>query len=308
MKSLNFCLFLAVLTICFTGCSKPKEDNVDHFPESAVHADDQARYSTELDAAINDVNFALEMTRGFTGKAPVVLHPICDATIEADTLSNPRVLTLTYNRNSCLGARKRSGKIVISMDAAKRWKDPGAAVTVDFQNFTSTRIKDNKDIVFNNKVLVTNVSGGVLNELSPHSNITHTIFSADLDLTFDNGKEWSWKTARKRVYHKDNGIVISTTGTHAGGDLDDIADWGNNRFGRPFLTPILLPLVARQDCSFRVVEGKTEIILTDRLYATAKWGLDWKGNPVSCRPDSSYYMEMLWRDYQGSARIARVPY
>lgn len=307
MKKISLCFSLVALTVCFSGCKKAEETFVDHFPESSVHSDDQARFSTELDAAINDVNFVVEMTPGFTGKSPVVLHPVCDATIDADTLSNPRVLTLTYNGNSCLGARKRTGKIIISMDATKRWKNPGAAVIVNFQNFKSTRLSDNKDMIFNNKVLLTNVSGGVLSELSSHSDITHTIFSEDLDITFDNGKEWSWKTARKRVYTESNGIVITTTGTYAGGNLRGIADWGNNRFGNPFLTPILIPLVIRQDCNFRVVEGKIEIILTDRLYATAKLGLDSGGNPVSC-PDSSYYLELYWRDSQGSRRVARLPY
>ncbi len=307
MKKISLCFSLVALTVCFSGCKKAEETFVDHFPESYVHSDDQARFSTELDAAINDVNFVVEMTPGFTGKSPVVLHPVCDATIDADTLSNPRVLTLTYNGNSCLGARKRTGKIIISMDATKRWKNPGAAVIVNFQNFKSTRLSDNKDMIFNNKVLLTNVSGGVLSELSSHSDITHTIFSEDLDITFDNGKEWSWKTARNRVYTESNGIVITTTGTYAGGNLRGIADWGNNRFGNPFLTPILIPLVIRQDCNFRVVEGKIEIILTDRLYATAKLGLDSGGNPVSC-PDSSYYLELYWRDSQGSRRVARLPY
>lgn len=307
MNKINLCFSLAALTVCFSGCKKAEEPFIDHFPESSVHSDDQARFSTELDAAINDVNFAVEMTPGFTGKLPVVLHPVCDATIDADTLSNPRILTLTYNGNSCLGARKRTGKIIISMDATKRWKNPGAAVIVNFQNFKSTRLSDNKDMIFNNKVLLTNTSGGVLSELSSHSDITHTIFSEDLDITFDNGKEWSWKTARNRVYTESNGIVITTTGTYAGGNLRGIADWGNNRFGRPFLTPILIPLVIRQDCNFRVVEGKIEIILTDRLYATAKLGLDSEGNPVSC-PDSSYYLELYWRDSQGSRRVARLPY
>jgi len=307
MNKINLCLSLVVLTVCFSGCKKEEEPFVDHFPESRVHSDDQARFSTELDAALNDVNFALEMTPGFTGKAPVVVHPICDATIVADTLSNPRVLTLTYNGNGCLGTRKRSGKIVITMDAGTRWKNKDAAVTLSFQNFRSTRLKDNKDMIFNNTVLITNVSGGLLNELSSLSNITHTIFSGDFDITFDNGKEWSWKTARKRVYHQNNGIVITTTGTHAGGNLRGIADWGNNRFGSPFLTPILIPLVIRQDCNFRVVQGKIEIILTDRLYATAKLGLDHAGNPISC-PESSYYLQLYWRDNQGSARVAFLPY
>jgi hypothetical protein len=144
--------------------------------------------------------------------------------------------------------------------------------------------------------------------LSTINTVKHTLLTEDLDLTFDNGKEWSWKTARQRVYKLDNGIVVTTTGLQPMGMFEEVADWGNNRFGTPFITPILIPLITRQDCNFRIVQGKIEINLTDKLYATAKMGLDQSGSPATCPGTNNYYLELKWRDPQGQARIAILPY
>ena len=308
MKKIYIYLTSISLLSFSLGCTKEEKAITDYFPESSIHSDDQARFSSEMDAVANDVNFAIEMTPGFTGDPANFTGSVCDATIVADTLSNPRTLTLTYNGNACLLNRKRTGKIIISMDANTRWKNPGAEINVSFVNFKFTRLKDNKDMTLNGKLLFTNVSGGLLTDLYAVPNITHTIFSDDIDVLFDNGKEWSWKTARKRVYRQDNGLVITTTGTHSGGRITGICDWGNNRFGHPFLTPILIPLVSRQDCNYRIVQGKIEIILTDLLYATAKLGLNESGSPISCPGTNNYWMELLWRDPRGLQRVSRLPY
>jgi hypothetical protein len=308
MKKIPSLLSLLFLICYFSGCKKDEIPKVDYFQESSVHSDDQARFAAEIDAVVNDVNFALETTPGFTGKSPSSVGNVCDATIVADTVSNPRTITLNYNGTSCMLNRKRSGKIIISMPSTARWANAGAAVEVNFVNFKVTRQKDNKDLIFNNKLVITNISGGLLSELYTIPSVTQTIFSGDLDLTFDNGKEWSWKTARQRVYRQDNGIVITTTGLQPQGIVKNVADWGNNRYGTPFLTPILIPLISRQDCNFRIVQGKIEIILTDKLYATAQMGLNQSGSPATCPGSNNYYLELKWRDYNGLARIALLPY
>jgi len=308
MKKL-YAYFACISLICFiSSCKKQEVSSTDFFDEAAIHTDDQARFSTDIDAIANDVNIALEMTPGFSGKTASILGSVCDATIIADTVSNPRSITITYNGTGCLTNRKRTGMIKITMDANTRWKNPGAEINVSFINLRITRLKDNKDMVFNGKFRFTNVSGELISDLASVSNVTHTILSDDIDIIFDNGKEWSWKTARKRVYRQDNGIVIFTTGTQSGGGIIGIGDWGNTRAGQPFLTQILLPLESREDCNFRVVRGKIEIILTDRLYATGNLGRDETGSPISCPGANSYWLELTWRDPTGTRCVLRLPY
>lgn len=308
MKKLSIYLGSILILSFFSGCKKAEVKILEYYDETSIHSDDQARFSSEMDAVANDVNAILEMTPGFSGKPAALLGTICDAVAVIDTVSNPRTITLTYNAAACLSNRKRTGKIIISMDAGTRWKNAGAAINVSFVNFKVTRMKDKKDMAFIGKLLFTNESGGLLADLDDISKVTHTIFSADIDVFFDNGKDWSWKTARQRVYRQDNGIVITTTGTHAGGDITGIGYWGNNRYGNPFITPILIPLESRQDCNYRVVNGKIEIILTDRFYATAKLGLNESGNPIGCPGTSNYWLEVVWRGINGDRRTIRLPY
>lgn len=304
-------VFFASLTLLsfLSSCKKEEVSSTNYYDEAAAHADDQARFSAELDAILNDVNFALELTPGFSGKPEAYVGTVCGVTITADTLSNPRKLTITYSGASCSQNRNRTGQIIVTMDSNKRWKDPGTEVTLSFVNLNITRLKDNKDMIFNNKIAFTNVNGGLLNELGTTSTtVTHSVFSDDIDITFDNGKEWSWKTSRKRVYRQNNGLVITTTGTQVADNITGIADWGNTRNGQPFLTPILQPMERRQDCNFRIVSGKIEIILTGRLYATGYLGRNESGNIISCPGSSNYWLELTWRDIKGTRCILRLPY
>jgi hypothetical protein len=311
MKKLYFSTASLLLLFIFSGCKKDKTDTTDYtnsMVETSIHTDDYARFSSEMDAVAKDVNTVVEMTPGFTGKPAVVLGSICDASVVTDTSSSIRTITITYNGAPCHSNRKRFGKIILSMASNMRWKNQAAEINVRFVNYKVIRAKDNKPMTFNNSFLLTNVSGGLLSDLATLSDVTHTAWSDDLDIIFDNGKEWSWKTARKRVYRDLNGLNITTTGTHAGGNIGGIADWGNNRFGHPFTTPILLPLISREDCNYRVIEGKYEIILDGLVYATAKLGLNESGNPISCPGANNYWLELLWRDPSGARRVLRLPY
>jgi hypothetical protein len=165
-----------------------------------------------------------------------------------------------------------------------------------------------KDMQFNNALTFTNVNGGLISDLSSLPNVAHTLYSDNIDVTFDNGKEWSWKMSRKKVYRQQSGITVTTTGYQTAGDLDGIGIWGNNRFGHPFLTPILIPLVSRQDCNYRVVSGKIELILTGKLYATAKLGLNESGSPINCPGVNNYWLEVIWIGPTGDRRVLRHPY
>ena len=141
--------FLPYLAVClsaifvFVSCKKESSSS-DFTSESTTHADDQNRFSAEVDAAANDANIVLETSPGFSGRGEGTQSLICDATVVVDTLSNPRTITITYNGTNCLGNRTRTGVIVISMAQGVRWKNAGAQLNVTFQNFKITRVIDNK--------------------------------------------------------------------------------------------------------------------------------------------------------------------
>ncbi len=305
-------LFLAVITfvtaLIFTACQKnTSSSSTDETTQVTTEADDQSTVSNEADDASDDADAMVEATASFSGRGQDIQSLICDATVTLDSSGGNRTLTITYNGTNCLGNRTRTGVIVVSMPLATRWKNAGAAVTVTFQDYKVTRLRDNKSITLNGAITYTNVSGGLLINLASLGTITHTITSSGMTVTFDNGSQRSWQIAKQRVFTYDNGGVITTTGTHTDGTTTGIAIWGTNRFGNAFTWQISQPLVVRQDCDFRVVSG--EVVNTrPAVTATATFGLDSAGNPTSCPGTGTYYMKIVWVGTGGVTRTAIIPY
>jgi hypothetical protein len=309
MKSRNHLLSIAIffLVLVFSACKKETSQQVDFTSESSTHSDDQSRFSTEVDGIANDVNLALELTSGFTGRIEGIQSLTCDADIVVDTVSNPRTITFTYNGNNCLGYHTRTGVVVISMAQGVRWKNIGAVLNVTFQNLKITRLSDNKSITINGLQTYTNLSGGLLINLPVLGTITHTINSSNMSVTFDNGLQRNWKVARQRAFTYNNGVVITVTGTHNEVGISGISEWGINRFGNNFTTAITQPLIFKQDCSFRLGGGK--VVHTTSLFnASATFGLDASGNSTSCPGIGSYFMKIEWTGPNGNTHTSLIPY
>lgn len=308
----NFLYLLAFsLLVAFTACKKDsdkKDDNRN--AEAAVHSDDQSRFSAEVDAVANDADIAIESSTSFTGRLQNphdVMGTICDASVSVNTSSNPMTITITYDGTNCLGNRKREGVVVISMPQGTQWKNAGAAVTVTFQNLKITRLSDNKSITINGSKTYTNVSGGLLVNLPTLNNITHTITSSGLTITFDNGSQRSWQVSKQRVFTFSGGVVVTTTGTYNNGNNSNIAEWGTNRFGGAFATAITSPLIIRQDCNFRLTSGAVHH--TAPLFdASVTFGLNASGAPTSCPGTGSYYYKVVWTGAGGDTLTVIAPY
>ena len=304
-------LTLATFTI-FTSCKKDdKKDPVtepDLATEITTHSDDQNRVSSETDAVAEDAGTVLESEGAFSGRMQDLqnINVICGATAILDTLSNPRTITITYNGLDCSGTRMRTGTIVLSMAANMRWKNAGAVINVSFQNYKVKRLSDNKSITFNGNQTYTNVTGGLLFQLSNVQPIIHTIASSNMSITFDNNTQRQWSIARKRTYTYNNGIVLEINGTHVNGNNNHIAEWGTNRFGHPFTTSITQGLVIRQSCAFRLTSGE----IKHEGFATSivQFGLDSTGNPTTCPGSGSFYYKVTWTGPNGASATAILPY
>jgi hypothetical protein len=293
----------------FTACKKEKDSTpeTDYTTETSVHSDDQSRFSGEIDAVANDADLALEVSSGFAGRMTTEnLNIICDADVVIDTVSNPRTITITYNGTNCQGSRTRTGVVIVSMNPATRWRNAGAVLNVTFQNLRVTRVSDNKSITINGTQSYTNVSGGLLINL-PTAPVTHSITSSNMSVTFDDASQRNWQVARQRVFSYDNGVTITTTGTHTQGNSTGITEWGTNRFGTTFSTAITQPLVVRQSCNFRLVSGKAEHKAL--LYTAAvTFGLDASGNATACPGTGNYFMKIIWTGPLGIPHTVIHPY
>ena len=335
MKPIQLFRSMAILT-CVGVVFACNKNNVnsggsggDNATELQTQADDHAQVSNEDEAVSNDVNTALysqasiagnsvssmesgttsvnstEQVNGVTGP----IHGlICDATVVVNTESDPRTITITYDGTNCAGNRTRHGVVVISIPANEHWGDKGAVVTVDVQNLVITRLRDNKSITINGTKTFTNVSGGLLTKLSSLGTITHTI-AGNVSVTFDNGSQRSRSISKQRVFTYDNGIVITTTGTHTDSlGNTNVAEWGTNRFGVGFESLISQDKVIRQDCDFRLVSGQNQILRTDNVTLQITYGLDANGDPTSCPGTGTYYMKIVVTKKNGVILTKILPY
>lgn len=308
----NLAIMATFIVITALACKKSNTSDEttpdqETFVELTVQSKDQAEVSGEMDAVNNDANLALEEYSAMTGKFMGVLGTICDATVHVDSTSDPRKVTITYNGTNCLGNRKRTGTVILTMPANKRWKDAGTAITITYQNLKVTRVVDNKSITLNGTQALTNVSGGLLINLPTRNSITHTLSSNNMNITFDDGTQRTWQVARQRTYTYNNGVVVSITGTHTEGAKTGIAEWGTTRGGQAFTTSITQPLVIRQDCQFRLTAGQVKHEQRGTT-ATTTFGLNADGVATGCPGNGVYYCKLVWTGLNNNTRTMILPY
>lgn len=307
-----------IMAVAFVSCKKTDTTTTttDQGTELAVQSDDQSNFSAQVDAVANDANLIVENDKAFngkigntSGKVDNTLGAVCNTTSVADSANGIRKITVTYNGTNCAGNRSFSGVVVLSMPMATHFKDAGAVLTINIQNLKITKLKDNKSIILNGTKTITNVTGGNIMDLGNASgkSITHTIAGTDLSITFDNGTKRIWQVAKKRVFTYNNGLVITTTGTHTEGTVGGISEWGTNRFGNDFITAINQPMIVRQDCNFRLVSG---VVTHGKLIAdvTVTFGLNALGEPTSCPLAGSYYFKAIWKGVNGVIKTTIMPY
>ena len=276
-----------------------------------TQTDDETQVSNEMDASANDVNNALntqsavsgntstsyssgiQTTGGPSGGSLDIDYSICDGTVTMDTVNGLRQVIITYNGNNCWGNRIRTGVVVISIPIGVRWRDTGAVVTVDFENLKITRVRDGKTITFNGTYTYTNVTGGLLVDLATRDSITHTITADSVSIEFADSATRIWSVSKQRIFTYNDGVVITTTGTHSDGTNTDVSVWGTNRYGNSFETLITQPKVIQQSCDYRLTSGQTETI-RPAVTTTVTYGLDSNGDPTSCPGTGTYYYKVVW--------------
>lgn len=273
-----------------------------------TQADDESQVTTELNNAEDDINNSLNVSNTFSGTTDnsagsglqtdgggllKILYNLCDATVTTDTANGQRELIITYNGLGCAGRRTRTGVITISIPIGTHWKDKGAVVTVNIDHLKITRIRDQKTIVINGAYKFTNVSGGLLRNLASLGTITHTVTAGNLTIQFADSATRTWSVAKQRVFTYNNGVVLTTTGTHSDGTNSDIAIWGTNRFGNSFETRIVQPLVIEESCDWRLTSGET-LSIRPAVTLDITYGLDSSGNPTSCPGTGYYYFKAVW--------------
>jgi hypothetical protein len=297
-------------------------------------ADDQSQVSYESDAVTDDVNTSLNGQTSVAGTSLTIQgsstlttdgmnhvdsvsagggvvidnNLICDASVSYADTNGARTITITYDGSNCAGTRTRTGTVVISIPDGVYWKDAGAAVTVNIENLTITRIRDGKTIVINGTKTYTNVTGGLLIDLPNKDSIVHTI-SGDMQITFASGNQRTWSVAKRRVFTYNDGIALSTTGTHSDSlGNTDVAEWGTNRYGVTFESLITVPKTIAQSCEYRLTGGQNQVIRSDGWTSMITYGLDSNGDATGCPGTGTYYYKLVVSRPNGKTYTYILPY
>ncbi len=308
MRLLAFLSFSLLITV--SSCKKddvPPTNEPDPATDHlAIHTQDQARVSEDMDAITNEINVAVEGNTFFSGKQQQT-NVICGATTTVDTSGATKSITITYNGNNCANTHHRQGTVVLSMPSNVQWKQAGAVITVSYNNLTIKKLSNNKSITISGSHQFTNVSGGLMYQLPTMNEIIHTISSNNMVISFNDSTQRTWNVARKRTYTYNNGIKASITGTHTINNMNGVAEWGTDRFGHPFVSAITQPLVIKQDCNFRLTGGE---IKHKRLNteAVVTFGLNANGQPTGCPGAAPYYYKLVWTGPNNNTHTVIHPY
>ena len=310
-----FSIASMALLITIASCKKEASDNpadtdTQTATEIQTHSADYNTVSDNVNDADNDVSVAVEASASVSGRLSnnFRITGDCGVSVSIDSTSLPKTITLTYDGNNCAGTYHRTGSIKVTLPGGDlRWRNPGATISVSFQNVKYTRISDDKSITINGTQTITNVSGGLLINLPNLQSIIHTITSNDMSITFDNNTQRTWHVARKRIFTYENGVVLKIRGIGVSGSATNLAEWGINREGHEFTTAITEPITFRQDCDFRLTSGRIEHSGVAST-TTVTFGLNSNGEPTTCPGSGKYYLKLVWLGANGNSHTAITAY
>lgn len=271
-------MFLGSVTLA--GCSKENEEtpqvNTSSLEKLAV---DENNLEEMVDEALNDASNVM----GPQGLKSTDWLP-CHATIDSAVVANDTLaIYITYNGLNCRENKIITGQTVTKRKVGEFWGMPGTTVTVQFINYSVTRVSNNKTVVLNGIKTFQNVTGGFLWQLGlTATSIVHKA-SGTMQATFDNGTTRSWNFARQRVFTgTPNNMVLTVEGFGSADGYENLVAWGINRDGEQFYTQINQPIVHTNACDWRPESGiKFHEVPADGKSATVTFGYDNNNQPVT---------------------------
>lgn len=317
-KLCSYLTIIGVVTCALFACKKNTafSNNEQAQFDSAVNiqANDQARIASDIDALFNDINTVMNKQDTLTaGSIDTLLNTgICAASlIRIDAVDSPNSVSFTYGGAACDHSRSFSGLVTVYIKPGSRWstaQDVLGVVLTDL--YVKGQQADTSTILYNGDLYFTDVSGGSLTSLTStaSSPVVHSIQGVNVSVLFNDITPAVWQIARQRTYTYDSGLVISTTGTDTASGLQNVSEYGGNRFGNSFITSVTSPLVTRQACDFQVTGGQIQLVNPSGVTAIV-YGLNSSGAATGCPSSGSYYYYQLnWTGSGESPYSAVRPY
>lgn len=232
-------LLTAFAMLTLSSCKK--EDTTD----DSVSAQDHGNISAAMNSVSDDATSAVGQVQSLSGKTEGVVITLCGATVETSDSGNKRIL-ITYDGTTNCGGIRRNGTVTITLSSGTHWKDPGAQLTVAFENLQVTSVGTGETYTISGSHTVTNVSGGlawqIMNQTVVNTTVIHR-HTGQMEITFPDNSHRTWTLDRTRKFISDNtsGTNIITVSVYAEG-ANNVDASGTNRRGDTFSNSILQPI------------------------------------------------------------------
>ncbi|MBA3681525.1 MAG: hypothetical protein H0W73_10230 [Bacteroidetes bacterium] len=287
MRTNKFIYSLSVLALTFgliiSACKKkdPKPEEPAIVTEDGQTSMDNRWAQTENDLAISDINTEVSNSAALHGKSSSganvnALHAALNMAITDYTVDTTGAYTGTIKINyngTVVNNRKRTGSIKLSIPnyPAKKWKDAGCVLKVEYINYKIMRVSDAKTMKVNGTQNITNESGGSWWELivlTSQPNLVTTVTGSFLYVAFDSTKTAVYNINRRFTYTMPNNILTCQCegiGTYNG--LTQLENYGANRDGIVFTSQVIAPVIWKLNCGAHApVQGEMSIKANDRNF------------------------------------------
>ncbi len=288
--------------LVFTSCKKKKAFKEEDGQSSA----DNRSVQTENDAAVNDVNTEVGNNSFLHGRSvygsssSVAIQKALGITAAGYTIdtTGAHLGTIKINYNgTTVNNRTRTGSIRLTIlnYPAKKWKDIGCVLKVDYLAYKITRSSDGKSVELNGTQNITNETGGTWWELlitKSQTSLASSVTGSNLNVTFEDGKTAVYNINRRFTYSLPGGVLTCTgEGIGSAESLSNLENYGTTRDGDTFTSQVTTPIVWNWTCGWWApVQGEVNIKVEDKDFALkVLFSVDASGNSVTAAPNSCPY-------------------
>lgn len=288
------------LALMCTGCAKETTSRVNttsNASTQSIIASDELTLNNELDQAVDDAIAVLSN------------HNAAIAGALSDSIS-PAVYEINYFGNEANNTKSRTASDSIHLNAAS-WATAGATATITFGDANNSAYEvqfktNNTSITLTGKATIINVSGGLLQNLTPADSMVVHI-KASVSYTYNDNAAvvqlYTWNFNQLRTFRKsDTTINASTHGDTAIKNFVNIESWGLNRYGDSAYcttTSSIVQNITNLNLAYNPLSG-TGIIQNIAEPISSTYGVNQQGTIMSS--GTPYGFIISWNNNGGQAQ------
>jgi len=296
-KKIRYCLLFVVTIV---GCAKETTTRVNTTSNAntqSIIASDALTLNNELDQAVDDAIAVLSN------------HNAVIAGALSDSI-NPNVYEINYFGNEANNTKSRTASDSIHLNAIP-WGTAGATATINFGDANNKAYEvlfknNNTSITLTGKAVITNISGGLLQNLTPADSMVVHI-KASVSYTYNDNATvvqlYTWNFNQLRILKKaDTVIYANTRGDTAIKRFTNVESWGLNRYGDSAyctITSTIVQNITNLNLAYNPLSGAGIIQnISEPILAT--YGVNQQGGVIS--NGTPYGFIITWTNNGGQAQ------